>query len=501
MTQPDRICEGYTGGMQETGNEVIGIPTITAIYWDQAFVQLPGLGPMMDRFFERLISGSYFNGLTQYNVTAPEFAGSFIMDPSPKNNTPQATPLDDTNIQSQLKQWFSKNAIPGPNQQDYDSLYVVITPAGLEVTFEGKSSLTDFGGYHSATGMGLFGWGKASLFYCVIPGSPGQTTATVAQDQLPFWFDLMTASITHEVVEASTNRTGNGWHANVSNQLGNNSNCEACDVCGTAVVLDWYEVARYWSNSDSTCIPEAETIGFAIGEIHSLTPIVFNVPAELSAGIEAFVGQGHVLGDVSFAPDGTFVILGDASEFSPSAGFRPDVLAVMQTLKQDGFEIWNVSFAPNGGWLIVFEGNGRLFDNYPADAVTAVEKMINAGHELWDVIIAPNGSFMVMGAGNFRQFGAGFPPEAELAFEELLARNPGAIADGLRFLPNGAAVAWAHLPNGPVFNASANGVPAKLENALNTMTSKIDCVVISPTSGGPRPGAPGKPPHGEGAHR
>ncbi|MEA3198700.1 MAG: hypothetical protein QOE90_128 [Thermoplasmata archaeon] len=207
-----------------------------------------------DGFFRYLVGSPWRAGLAQYGVGEARFEGSFVVrDPHPKK-------LSESDVQDRLTAWLDSGAVaPRPASSETDLLYVIVTPRETEITLGDLSSKRNLGGYHS-WGHYRKLLGKSNLFFAVVPmrGSLANTSGLLC----------------HEMAEAFTDRSGNGWTGAHGCEIG-----DLCEQEGNAP-RDGYVLQRYWSNVDRTCIfghadpfpgdPQTEGVWGSIRDGHEL---------------------------------------------------------------------------------------------------------------------------------------------------------------------------------------------------------------------------------------
>ncbi len=124
----------------------------------------------------------------------------------------------------------------------------------------------------------------------------------------------------------------------------------------------------------------------------------------------------------------------ELSPQSPSASV-PDALAEEQadaTLK-------SITFAPNGGWAILYNDNGYLARNIPNEALSKLTELAKEGAELKSVTFAPNGGWVILYNQN-KYVAKNIPDEVLNKLTELARR--GAELKSMTFSPKGG---WAIL--------------------------------------------------------
>jgi hypothetical protein len=463
LNDPNAACHTFSGQVPEVGDETMGTPRVFAIFWSDYYVA-DGSDPasnyvlsMFSQYIAQLIGSSYMDGLTQYGINRGVFLGSLLVSSS---ETVPSNPLPDSQVQANLENWINSGSVPGPSGS-YDSLYVVFTPQDVVVTFEGLSSATDFAGYHSSATFNTFlGWGKQNLFYAVIPWPNGFVPGPASPADL---LTILGPSISHEMVEAFTDRNGNGWNVNVGS-----TNCEICDICelqGAANVFGW-PATKFWSNADRACIPLSPLQNYLIvnaaGQIDSrdfssgplaqlqlaqnaqLTPlnVVFpptggwlviwaennyfasGIPQDAFNQIGNMVSQGNTVTNVIFPPAGGWWVIGE-NNYRFASGVPQDAFDEVESMIAGGETLLNIVFAPSGGWLIICENNEySTSDNFQVDVEAAIAEFINDGGSLQNVVFFPNWSALVIGAdGDYLPAGAGFPINVIQELETFVGGN------------------------------------------------------------------------------
>lgn len=244
----DECHRGGVGVLKNDGH-VMASPQVYAIYWDDYFQQEQREGEavdLMNRFFKEILRGRFMRGLEQYGVGRGDFVGHKII-PEPR---PPAT-LSPDDIEKQLKEWIDKKIITrAPESEEKNLLYVIFTP---------NHTLFDAGyctcGYHEHGRYGTTS-GDDNLFWAAIQ-------EWHHHNRLPYtprgFVDSCSWCVSHEMVEAFTNRDGRGYQTK--------DGCEIGDICECAkgsrtqktpiikAEVDGWWVEPYWDNRNKSCYP------------------------------------------------------------------------------------------------------------------------------------------------------------------------------------------------------------------------------------------------------
>ena len=221
----------YHGGKLLSSVEVILVFWGTA--WQQAQIGLVG---QLNEFFDFVLTSSLIAMLHEYGVGAqPINSGQrvgTVLIPAP---TPAAA-LTDSDIQLQLQTWLANRVLPNPTA---NTLYFLYLAPGVTVQEQGFTSckLRPKGmcGYHSNIGD--------SIFYAVIPFLSCPACGFGANI-----FENLTVVSSHELCEAITDTTGEGW-------WDENTLFEIGDICSASTSrLGIYLVQGEWSNRIGRCV-------------------------------------------------------------------------------------------------------------------------------------------------------------------------------------------------------------------------------------------------------
>jgi hypothetical protein len=202
---------------------------------------------------------------TAWSEMVGEYGVGGAVAPPIDLTAPSPTPISDAEIQSFIQQQLA-GATPAWGSIDAATLattiYVLFVPASVEVTSGGHSSCSYFGGYHSFTAAPLAPSGGVTpqILYAVIDECfPPPSFTTI---------DLATLVLTHELVEAATDPTGQGFNLipGASFAWGALAGPELGDLCELEQRSPWapadigYSIQRTWSNTsaaagDDPCVP------------------------------------------------------------------------------------------------------------------------------------------------------------------------------------------------------------------------------------------------------
>ena len=236
------------------GGALVDHASFWTVYWSSYFTS--GLGLSQRKYFNSFVQtmapSPGFTGMfteyqePQYPILAGNWAGEkLITDGAP------TTFVDDTGIIAQINQWIASSVLPVP---DSNTVYVIFTGAGVDVTAGGYSACdpnNGFVGYHNVafSPEGTFGRYR----YIVMPYQ--NCGADIGADG-PVSIDGMTDTLGHEMSETETDPDvgfstfAYGWEdANTGNEI--------ADICvDTSATLGYlnFWLQKVWSQAAQTCI-------------------------------------------------------------------------------------------------------------------------------------------------------------------------------------------------------------------------------------------------------
>jgi hypothetical protein len=217
--------------------EVMGFPGVRAVYWGNAYgSQANGqtqLAQSLDNFFASIFPTNYFGLLAEYNVNMPTFLGSVWLPHDPTQ--PLTVTMDE--MKNTVTGWLDAQLITEvPGRTELNLLYIVFLSPEITIA---EAATQGACGYHTWTHYHK-GSGKDNLFFAVITSRP---------------LAALTQLACHELVEAFTDRSGNGWYSDpTGHEIG-----DVCDCCGCAsVTLNGFSLAMYWRNSLSRCLQQVD---------------------------------------------------------------------------------------------------------------------------------------------------------------------------------------------------------------------------------------------------
>jgi len=224
-----------TTGFNSHSGEVMGFPRVRAVYWGSAYgttAGLTALAQQLDNFFQSIVPSVYFGLLAEYSVNQPVFEGSTWLphDPTaPVTITPDSLP-------STVGSWLDGGLLPEiPGRTEKNLLYIVfLSPEMTVATIPPGCAFHSWGFYHK-------GSGKQNLFVAAV-GAGG--------------IAALTSSASHEMAEAFTDRSGNGWFSDDGDHPEIGDTCSCCS-CPT-LALNGFTLASYWRNAENVCLQQAD---------------------------------------------------------------------------------------------------------------------------------------------------------------------------------------------------------------------------------------------------
>jgi hypothetical protein len=299
-----------------------GGPLISNAKVDTLFLGSNPLMGQINTFMASIIQSPYIDMLAQYGVGRGSYQRTYDLTFSSSN-------ISDAQIQTYLETEVSLSRLDQPTA---NTLYFVYTPPGTYVSTSFGSSVTAFLGYHSTfvTGSG------ARYNYAVVP-YPSAPNATLPSSWGLTQFQDVTAVSSHELAEAITDPTSQGWYSNTPTTYG----IEIGDIALTEYnytkdvvgALNGYTVQREWSNLDNTSIlhptytysirPSA--VSPIVGTSFSGTVATFTVsPSGVTGSFSASINWGDggtSSGTVTFNPiTGQYTVAGTHT-YAAAGGF------------------------------------------------------------------------------------------------------------------------------------------------------------------------------------
>jgi PASTA domain len=225
-----------TTGFSAHGSVTIASPRVVAAYWGRDWGS-PGTGmnaraTAMDRFLATVVDSPYMDNLAEYSSSRGTFAGSTWID--------HATIISQTFTFDQMRQilfnWLMAGMLPQnpPESPTLSLLYFIFPPS--EITLTDNDGARGFCGYHWS---GAFSPFFENMIFAVVDPAGGTSAAS------------------HELVEACTDPTGNGWYSDDDgSEIG-----DVCSRCGSqTLTLAGFDVASYWLVDQGRCLQQSDLV-------------------------------------------------------------------------------------------------------------------------------------------------------------------------------------------------------------------------------------------------
>lgn len=287
------------------GGQILDHVKVVGVYWDlnRYFADdTDGVRAYADGFYAAFLASSLFDWLSEYGTTSQpslghgSYAGGVLIVPDASRGGMRITSND---LQAELAAQIDAGHLLPP---DPETLYQLHLPPGVTVTDSGISSCVTYCAYHDS----FVAAGK-TVFFSLIPDHRlGGCSFGCGEN--PDWRANMTASASHEIVEAvtdadvgasSVNACGPAWcdpsppdYASDHQEIGDicaqpwgpsqgaTSNTLAEYSFGPAPLPWWAQ--REWSNKYNACLgPAADAFSL------SLSPGTVRIHGQGSVALEA----------------------------------------------------------------------------------------------------------------------------------------------------------------------------------------------------------------------
>jgi hypothetical protein len=240
-------CEPTTGFSAHAG-EVLSAPRVFAIFWGRDYgnpeTGMNGTADNFNAFLPDVLDSRYMDMLAQYGVGRGSFVGSTWVDHDP--GTPQTE--NHSQMAQILTNWLTAGLSPMvPASNEVELLFIIFAPS--EVTLTDDNGNMGFCAYHDSGFFNIspvWPWTKKNLFFAVIGAGAG------------------TDVVSHELAEAATDRSGNGWFSDSTSPCGSLFNYpeigDVCSACGSlTLTLDsGFQVAPYWLVNTGACLQQSD---------------------------------------------------------------------------------------------------------------------------------------------------------------------------------------------------------------------------------------------------
>jgi hypothetical protein len=225
-----------TTGFNAHGGKVIPSARVMAIYWGRDWgspvTGMNANAATMDQFLATVLNSTYMDNLAQYSSGRGTFLGSTWVDHAPA--VPQTFTFDQ--VRGILFNWLTAGMLPETPVASgaLSQLYLIFAPS--EVTLTDNNGGQGFCGYHY---HGAFTGGADNLVFGIVNSTAG------------------TAAMSHEIAEACTDPTGNGWYSDTDgSEIG-----DVCSTCNSpALTLSGFNVASYWLVDQDRCLQQSDLV-------------------------------------------------------------------------------------------------------------------------------------------------------------------------------------------------------------------------------------------------
>jgi len=204
--------------------------------WASASAPVPMTSVIAD--VQSIVAGPYLLGLQQYAVSRVWVDRIIdLTDEDPPHNPFHGSGvLSQNDAEARIGQLISDGKVPEPDEDTTPAVYVVFLPSSV-----------------AGTSLGL------------PPDIVGDHTRLLQIDPDDFWYSDVpvawvsndgdrgdvSATFSHELVEALTDPYGDGWQVEPTSRFNWH---EIADVCQSTYLLNGVVVSSYWSRADNACI-------------------------------------------------------------------------------------------------------------------------------------------------------------------------------------------------------------------------------------------------------
>ncbi len=217
--------------VSDGGGKKITNVNIHLLFWGSQWLKAsnsPSAGSVVNAV-DSILSGPYFNGLSQYGVGSGQVADAFIItSPNPNN------PFSDGDVSDMVWNLIDAGFFPEPDDAGgRNEFFAFIMPPGVNTSDTGGV----IGNHYMAHDYDFpFDWDTAWCCWVMNNGT----------------LDFVTKIFSHELVEACTDPEGDAIQVNPRNSSSWN---EIGDICqNSSGFVNGVFVQSYWSQKDKACI-------------------------------------------------------------------------------------------------------------------------------------------------------------------------------------------------------------------------------------------------------
>jgi hypothetical protein len=217
------------------GGAVLSSIQLRLAFWgtEWATASAPVLTSQVIADVKSMVSGPYLDAVKQYGA-----AGAFVDRVVNLTGEDPPNPVTQANVANRVIKLIDDEVVPEPDEDFTTAFYLVFLPrrvgGALLATPPGASGAHSFATYSDFDFP--FDVDNDSVFFAWISN---QSRAGIS------------TTVSHEIVEAMTDPTGNTWQVNPTNPTNWN---EIGDLCQSAALLKGVTVQSYWSKSDNACV-------------------------------------------------------------------------------------------------------------------------------------------------------------------------------------------------------------------------------------------------------
>jgi hypothetical protein len=219
-------------------------PAVVLVLWDEFFINQPKAATFSQQLVNDLVAGPFMNGLVQYGIGDGSIVGTISLD-TKQNPAPSTWDVNSGDDATQVSNWVKDGTLsPTPAQDEANLLFLILLPITTALTNGTNSDgspNTNICGWHHHQKFNASSTND-DLFWAVIRTDQADTS-----NEQNF-VNKVAFCVGHELVEAFTDRDGDGFTAS--------NGCEIGDICETKAFFTYrgWSVEQYWSNWDSVCI-------------------------------------------------------------------------------------------------------------------------------------------------------------------------------------------------------------------------------------------------------